>query len=47
MEWPTIAQISTLAPLPDGYHYEKLSRRTCRRSSRHPALASRHCRGRR
>jgi hypothetical protein len=25
MEWPTIAQISTLAPLPDGYHYEKLS----------------------
>ncbi len=25
MEWPTIARISTLAPLPDGYHYEKLS----------------------
>lgn len=25
MEWPTVAQISTLAPLPDGYHYEKLS----------------------
>ena len=25
MEWPTIAQISTLAPLPEGYHYEKLS----------------------
>lgn len=25
MEWPTIAQISTLAPLPDGYRYEKLS----------------------
>ncbi|MDH5331595.1 MAG: hypothetical protein OEW27_16760 [Aquincola sp.] len=25
MEWPTIAQISTLAPLPHGYHYEKLS----------------------
>lgn len=26
MEWPTIAQISALAPLPDGYRYEKLSR---------------------
>jgi GNAT superfamily N-acetyltransferase len=26
MEWPTIAQISALAPLPDGYRYEKLLR---------------------
>lgn len=26
MEWPTIAQISALAPLPDGYLYEKLLR---------------------
>ena len=26
MEWPTIDQISTLAPLPDGYRYEKLTR---------------------
>jgi GNAT superfamily N-acetyltransferase len=26
MEWPTIAQISALAPLPGGYRYEKLSR---------------------
>ncbi|MDH5286291.1 MAG: hypothetical protein OEX23_06600 [Betaproteobacteria bacterium] len=26
MEWPTIAQISVLAPLPDGYRYEKLLR---------------------
>jgi hypothetical protein len=25
MEWPTIVQIEALAPLPDGYHYEKLS----------------------
>jgi len=23
MEWPSIAHISTLAPLPDGYYYEK------------------------
>ena len=27
MEWPTIAQISALAPLPDGYRYEKLLRK--------------------
>ena len=26
MDWPTIDQISLLAPLPDGYGYEKLSR---------------------
>jgi GNAT superfamily N-acetyltransferase len=26
MEWPTIAQIAALAPLPDGYRYEKLAR---------------------
>jgi GNAT superfamily N-acetyltransferase len=26
MEWPTIVQISALAPLPDGYRYQKLSR---------------------
>ena len=26
MEWPTIAQISALAPLPDGYRYEQLLR---------------------
>jgi GNAT superfamily N-acetyltransferase len=26
MEWPTIAQIETLAPLPGGYRYEKLAR---------------------
>ena len=25
MDWPSIDQIETLAPLPDGYHYEKLS----------------------
>lgn len=26
MDWPTIDQISALVPLPDGYHYEKLTR---------------------
>lgn len=26
MEWPTIVQLSALAPLPDGFHYEKLQR---------------------
>lgn len=26
MDWPTIDRISTLAPLPDGYRYEKLTR---------------------
>ncbi len=25
MDWPTVEQITSLAPLPDGYHYEKLS----------------------
>ena len=26
MQWPTIDQMSAMAPLPDGYHYERLKR---------------------